>query len=86
MPDVIITYETVYETLRREKFRNELQLLDVEFFDNVLSYLNEKSVILDSQKNRDSIFSSEYKKTSTLKVSPLLGCTRIDILFFCLDY
>ena len=63
MAKVIITYDTLYEILRREKFRNELQLLDVEFFDNVLSYLNEKSVILDSQKNRDSIFSSEYKKT-----------------------
>ena len=53
MAKVIITYDTLYEILRREKFRNELQLLDVEFFDNVLSYLNEKSVILDSQKNRD---------------------------------
>ena len=63
MTKVIITYDTLYEILRREKFRNELQLLDADFFDNVLNYLNEKSVILDSQKNRDSIFSSEYKKT-----------------------
>lgn len=63
MAKVVITYDTLYEILRREKFRNELQLLDGDFFDNVLCYLNEKSVILDSQKNRDSIFSSESKKT-----------------------
>lgn len=63
MAKVIITYDTLYEILRREKFRNELQLLEGDFFDNVLCYMNEKSVILDSQKNRDSIFSSEYKKT-----------------------
>ena len=63
MAKVIITYDTLYEILRREKFRNELQLLDGDFFDNVVSYLNQKSAILDSQKNRDSIFSSEYKKT-----------------------
>jgi len=63
MTKVIITYDTLYEILRREKFRSELQLLDGDFFDNVLSYLNEKSAILESQKNRDSIFSSEHKKT-----------------------
>lgn len=63
MTKVVITYDTLYEILRREKFNTELQPLDNDFFDNVVNYLNEKSAILDSQKNKESIFSSEFKKT-----------------------
>jgi len=63
MAEVIITYETLFELLRRERQRQELQELSPEFFKNVLSYLNEKQKILDSQKNKDSIFSRETEKT-----------------------
>ena len=63
MSKVVITYDTLYEILRREKFRKELQKLDDNFFDNTLNYLNDKSKIYESQKEKDSIFSSEFKKT-----------------------
>jgi len=63
MAEVIITYETLFELLRRERQRQELQELGPEFFRNVLSYLNEKQKILDSQKTKDSIFSRETEKT-----------------------
>ena len=63
MSKVVITYDTLYEILRREKFKKELQKLDDNFFDNTLNYLNDKSKIDESQKEKDSIFSSEFKKT-----------------------
>ena len=63
MSKVVITYDTLYEILRREKFKKELQKLDDNFFDNTLNYLNDKSKIYESQKEKDSIFSSEFKKT-----------------------
>ena len=64
MPEVIITYETLYELLRREKYRKELQKFDKNFFQNVIRYLEEKKSILNSQKTKTSIFaSSEVKKT-----------------------
>jgi DNA replication initiation complex subunit (GINS family) len=66
MPDVIITYETLYEILRREKYKTELQPLDKDFFKNVLNYLKEKQEILDSQKNKETFFNfTEIQKTQT---------------------
>jgi DNA replication initiation complex subunit (GINS family) len=66
MPDIIITYETLYEILRREKYKTELQPLDKDFFKNVLNYLKEKQEILDSQKNKETFFNfTEIQKTQT---------------------
>ncbi len=62
--DVVITYETLYETLRREKLRAELQPLDKSFLKDIVNYLNDKQSIFDSQMKKTSIFSgSETQKT-----------------------
>lgn len=63
MPETIITYETLYEILRKEKYEKELQTLDRNFFQNVIKYLEEKQNILNSQKDKKGIFSSEIQKT-----------------------
>ena len=66
MSDVIITYENLYEILRREKYRSELQKLDSNFYQSVVKYLKEKTAILESQSKKDSIFAStEVQKTQT---------------------
>lgn len=66
MPEVIITYENLYEILRREKYRTELQKIDETFYHDVVKYLQEKTAILDSQAKKDSIFAStELEKTQT---------------------
>jgi len=62
--DIIVTYETLYEILRLEKIRPELQPLDKNFFRNVVKYLGDKQSILSSQMNKVSVFSSsETQKT-----------------------
>ena len=43
----IITYEKLYETLRNEKYKNELQKLDSDFFNSVVRYLDEKRSIIE---------------------------------------
>ena len=64
MADNIITYETLYDILRKEKYNQELQKLDNDFFERVLKYLNEKKTILESQQQKTSIFAStEIQKT-----------------------
>ena len=64
MSEVLITYENLYEVLRREKYRTELQKLDSTFYQDVIRYLNEKEAILASQSKKDSIFASkELEKT-----------------------
>lgn len=65
MPEeIIITYETLYELLRMEKTRPELQNLDRKFFRDVTNYIKEKNEILKSQQEKDSIFAPiEARKT-----------------------
>lgn len=66
MAEVIITYENLYEILRREKYRTELQKIDETFYQDVVKYLQEKTAILESQSKKDNIFAStELEKTQT---------------------
>ncbi len=60
--EVTITYETLFELLRREKERSELQKLDPSFFRNVLRYLKDKQAIM-SKKEEDLASVEEKKKT-----------------------
>ncbi|MEK6936835.1 MAG: hypothetical protein AABW58_02070 [Nanoarchaeota archaeon] len=59
----VITYEILYELLRKEKFEKDLQKIEPGFFLSVIKYLEEKEAILESQKNKDSLFSKESDKT-----------------------
>ncbi|MDD5133087.1 MAG: hypothetical protein PHD81_02840 [Candidatus Nanoarchaeia archaeon] len=60
----LITYESLYETLRKEKINPELQELNPIFFKQVQMYVKDKEAILKSQEGKDSVFSSvEAQKT-----------------------
>lgn len=64
--EVVITYETLYELLRREKNREELQELDPNFFADAIEYMKDKMKILEESENKDDLFSStERSKTKT---------------------
>ena len=64
--EINITYETLFELLRVEKSRDDLQELHNSFFDDVLAYLREKQQILDESRVKEDIFSStERDKVST---------------------
>ena len=64
MSDIQITYESLYEILRKEKNSSEIQKLDPNFFNNVIEYIKTKREILKSQESKDSIFTQvEAKKT-----------------------
>ena len=57
--EVTITYETLYELLKREKDRTELQKLDDSFLSNLLRYLKDKHAIIT--KEQTDLFSIEEK-------------------------
>jgi len=60
----LITYDTLYEILRKEKTNLELQKLDNNIFNDIINYIKEKNKILQSQKQKDSIFTKlEIEKT-----------------------
>ena len=58
--EINITYETLFELLRREKNREELQKLDNNFFLDVVDYLKDKKSALDIPKN--DIFAAEERR------------------------
>ena len=61
MSEVKITYETLFELLRREKNREELQKLDESFFSDVVNYLKEKEEFLEQQRTKQDLFATEEK-------------------------
>ncbi len=59
--EVVLTYETLYELLRREKSREELQKLDERFFKDLLNYFREKQQAYDDNMIKNDIFSQSER-------------------------
>lgn len=57
MAEIRITLETLYDILRNEKKRDDLQRLEPSFFLDVVAYLKEKKSFLESKKNDLGLFS-----------------------------
>lgn len=61
---ITITYETLFDLLRKEKNRSELQPLNSDFYSEVIKYLSEKIEILkDIEKKQDVLGFNERSKT-----------------------
>ncbi len=61
---IIITHETLFEIIKREKDRTELQKLDDTFFNDVVDYIKEKKKITSNE----SLFSSDEKKKVQIQI------------------
>jgi DNA replication initiation complex subunit (GINS family) len=61
MEDIKITLETLYDILRNEKKKEELQTLEETFFADVVSYLREKNTFLNLKQDDDNLFASGEK-------------------------
>lgn len=48
--EVVITYETLFELLQREKERSDLQKLEPTFFSDVIGYIKDKKKILEAKE------------------------------------
>ncbi|MBN4049219.1 hypothetical protein JYT91_01235 [archaeon AH-315-M20] len=57
--EINITYEALFEILKREKDTTELQKLEPTFFNDFVDYLNEKKKLLEKE---DALFSYDEKK------------------------
>ncbi len=60
MQEVVITYETLFELLKRERERPDLQRMEPAFFSDTISYIRDKKRILEAKS--DSVFASDEKK------------------------
>ena len=61
MEDIRITLETLYDILRNEKKREDLQKLEDTFFIDVVNYLQEKNKLLDSKSDENELFAAGEK-------------------------
>ena len=61
MDQIKITLETLYDILRNEKKREDLQKLESTFFVDVVGYLREKQALLENKKTDESIFAAGEK-------------------------
>ena len=60
--EINITYETLFEILRREKQKEELQKLSETFFDDVVSYFKEKEEITETSHEAGNMFAHSEKE------------------------
>ena len=61
MEKIRITLETLYDILRNEKKREDLQKLEDTFFLDIVSYLREKQTLLDQKHGSDELFAAGEK-------------------------
>ena len=59
----MLTFETLFELLRKEKINPELQKLEEDFYQQTIEYLKDKSGIIENEQKTKSIFSANTKKT-----------------------
>ena len=69
MSEINITYETLFELLRREKNREEIQKLDQGFLNDVSNYIKEKLELYSQQKNKDDPFAAEETRKAELQLT-----------------
>jgi len=58
--EVVITYETLFEILQRERERADLQRLEPTFFSDTINYIKDKKKIIEAKS--DSVFATDEKK------------------------
>ncbi len=66
--EVLITYETLFEILRREKSNEELQRLDPNFFNDVFTYLAQKQRIYDNAAGKTDLFSVDEREKTQMQL------------------
>lgn len=66
--EINITYETLFELLRREKNREEIQKLDSGFLTEVANYLKEKIELGIQQRGKNDLFAAEETRKAELQL------------------
>jgi len=72
--DVVITYDTLFEILRKEKAREELQQLPSNFFSSLALYLKEKKEFI--QKSRSGLFTEDESDKANKQFQNIIKIVR----------
>ncbi|MBI2134183.1 hypothetical protein HYU11_05900 [Candidatus Woesearchaeota archaeon] len=64
---VNLTYESIFDVLVREKGREELQKLGDTFFNDVASYIQNKTSLMESESNKDKVMQQIHNTKRMLR-------------------
>lgn len=67
--EVVLTYETLYELLRKEKARPELNKQDENFLRDALNYLRERQQAYDDNLAKNDIFSQSERDKLHIQIT-----------------
>ncbi len=67
--EITITYETLFDLVRREKNREDLQKLDPNFFQDVAAYLKDKISLIEGQKGK--MFSETEQEKTMIQIQSI---------------
>ncbi len=67
--EIVISYDTLFEILRNEKTKEDLQKLSESFFNDVVNYLNEKQTELDEKHDQKELFENDDKERKIQQVA-----------------
>ena len=56
--EITINYETIYDLLRREKQRDDIQKLEPGFYPDLVDYIRNKTALLTKSKDKHDLFSA----------------------------
>jgi DNA replication initiation complex subunit (GINS family) len=73
--DLNLTFETLFDITRREKMQEDLQKLDSEFFNNLITYINEKSKILEKE-TQSNLFARDEKQITRKQLENIRRLTQ----------
>lgn len=76
MVEVKITYETLFDFLRREKNRSELQQLERTFYRDVVEYLKEKKSTLRDEDSHTLLFSRGEQEKIKIQIKNIQKIVR----------
>jgi|FLOH01.1.fsa_nt_gi DNA replication initiation complex subunit (GINS family) len=68
MDGVKITYETLFDLLRREKSREDLQELEEVFYNDVMVYLEQKKKFLQEKASQTGLFGSPDSDKAKIQI------------------
>jgi DNA replication initiation complex subunit (GINS family) len=69
LKEIIISYDTLFEILRNEKTKDDLQKLGDSFFNDVVNYLNDKLTELENHNNQKELFENDEREKKIQQIS-----------------
>jgi DNA replication initiation complex subunit (GINS family) len=69
LKEIVISYDTLFEILRNEKTKEDLQKLGDSFFNDVVNYLNDKQTELDNHNSQKELFENDEREKKIQQLS-----------------